>query len=217
MPDVRMYLSSFRMENHPEVLLELAGKAAHVAVIVNAMDAAPDDVRQSAVLREVETLEQLGFDAEELDLRDYFRDSDRLTADLRQYEIAWLRGGNSFMLRYALAKSGADIALRTELESDAIVYAGYSAGACVLAPSLVGLELVDQPHDVEAHYGEPPIWDGLGVLPYAFVPHYRSPGHPETEAVNEVVRLYEARGIPFKAFRDGQVLVVRGNEAEVLA
>jgi dipeptidase E len=43
---VRLYLSSFRMGDHPERLLALAGQDRHrVAVIANAMDDAPPDVR----------------------------------------------------------------------------------------------------------------------------------------------------------------------------
>ena len=57
--------------------------------------------------------------------------------------MAWLRGGNTFMLRYALYRCGADAMLRELLAADALVYAGYSAGACVLSPSLRRLELVD--------------------------------------------------------------------------
>ena len=43
-----------------------------------------------------------------------------------------------FMLRYALYRSGADAVFRELLAADALVYAGYSAGPCVLSPSLRG-------------------------------------------------------------------------------
>jgi hypothetical protein len=48
------------------------------------------------------------------------------------------------VLRHALAQSGADYALVKLLDEDAIVYAGYSAGPCVLSPNLKGFELVDE-------------------------------------------------------------------------
>src|SRR5437763_10226659 len=69
----------------------------------------------------------------------------------------------------------------------ALVYAGYSAGACVLSPSLRGLEAVDDAGAVTRVYGAEPVRDGLGLLDEAFVPHYRSPGHPETAAIELVV------------------------------
>jgi dipeptidase E len=58
--------------------------------------------------------------------------------------MAWLRGGNVFMLRYALSRSGADAVFGELLATDALVYAGYNAGPCVLSPSMRGLELVDE-------------------------------------------------------------------------
>src|SRR5690349_22762975 len=107
--------------------------------------------------------------------------------DLAGTGLAWLRGGNVFVLRAALARSGADVVLAGLMAADALVYAGYSAGSCVLSPSLRGLELVDDPAAVTRAYGAPPVWDGLALLTEAFVPHYRSPGHPETAAIERVV------------------------------
>jgi dipeptidase E len=70
----------------------------------------------------------LGFEAAELDLRDYFGGRWRLRHDLAGASLAWLRGGNVFLLRYALSRSGADVIFRDLLAADALVYAGYSAG-----------------------------------------------------------------------------------------
>lgn len=162
-----MYLSSFRMGSCPDRLVALAGNDKVVAVVANAMDAAPLDVRDQAVQRELVALADLGFTVEEVDLRDHFVDRSRLAAELRRCGVVWLRGGNVFMLRYALARSGADVELIRLLHDDAIVYSGYSAGPCVLAPSLRGLETVDMPATVGEVYGEEVIWDGLGVLDFA--------------------------------------------------
>ena len=208
---MRLYLSSFRLGDHPEHLVGLVGGAARGAVVIaNAMDVAPADVRCSWVERELADLAGLGFDAAELDLRDYFGDRQRLRADLDGAGLAWLCGGNTFGLRYALLRSGADVVFTDLLAADALVYAGYSAGACVLAPSLRGLELVDDPGAVERTYGAEPVWDGLGVLSEAFVPHYQSPGHPETEAMDLVVARYRAEGVAYRTLRDGQALVIDG-------
>ena len=39
-------------------------------------------------------------------------------------------------------------------EQRRFVYAGYSAGPCVLAPSLAGLDLCDSPEDCQATYDD---------------------------------------------------------------
>ena len=211
---MRLYLSSFRMGDHPEYLTALAGESGRSTVVIaNALDDAPPGVRRSGVEDE---LAGLGFDAVELDLRDYFGRQQRLRRDLSGFCLAWLRGGNVFMLRYALFRSGGDVIFRDLLAADTLVYAGYSAGACVLSPSLRGLEAVDDAAAVTRVYGAEPVRDGLGLLDEAFVPHYRSPGHPETAAIELVVARYAADGIAYRALRDGQVLLVNGADAAIV-
>ena len=151
---MRLYLSSFRLGDHPEHLVALVGgDGRRSAVIANAMDDAPPDVRRAGVELELAALADLGLGAAELDLRGYFGQQQRLRQDLAGVSMAWLRGGNTFMLRYALYRSGADDLFRELLAADGLVYAGYSAGACVLSPSLRGLELVDDADAVRRAYG----------------------------------------------------------------
>jgi len=197
------------MGDRPEHLVELLDAPGPVAVIANALDGASDDVRREGVERELGALAELGLDAEELDLREYFGARERLAAELPRYRLVWVRGGNTFMLRHALAVSGADKILAGLLAQDSLVYAGYSAGCCVLAPSLRGLELVDEPEAVAEAYGVPPIWNGLGLLEYAFVPHVDSPDHPETEACGRLAEHYRATGVGHRTLRDGEAIIVR--------
>ncbi len=215
---MRLYLSSFRIGDRPDLLLAMLRTERPVAVIANSIDGAPDDVRREGVKLELRALAALGLDAEELDLRQYFdaADTSALETALRRYEVAWLRGGNAFTLRYALNRSGADEVLPRLLAEDAIVYAGYSAGPCCLAPSLRGLELCDDADEVRQLYAEPTIWDGLGVIDEAFVPHLDTPGHPETELVAKVADLYERTGVPHLRLSDGDVYVVDGDTRELV-
>ncbi len=214
---MRLYLSSFRMGDHPEHLVSLVGDDRRRTVVVaNAMDDAPADIRRAGVERELAALGELGFDAAELDLRDYFDEPERLRRDLAGVALAWLRGGNVFMLRYALRRSGGDSVFRDLLASDALVYGGYSAGPCVLSPSLRGLEAVDDAEAVGRIYGAEPVWEGLGVLAEAFVPHVQSPGHLESAALDLVAARYGAAGIPHRVLRDGQALVISGEGAAVV-
>lgn len=214
---MRLYLSSFRLGDHPEELRALAGDGApRAAVIANAIDDRPEDLRRDGVQLQLTALAGLGFEPTELDLRDYFGEQERLRADLDGVGLAWLGGGNVFLLRYVLRRSGGDTVLRDLLSENALVYGGYSAGPCVLSPSLRGLELVDDPGVVQRLYGAPPIWDGLGLLDRAFVPHWRSPGHPETGAIELVAERYQADGTPFLALDDGQALVINGGDCRVV-
>jgi dipeptidase E len=210
-------LSSVRLGDHPEHLVALAGGDGRRGVVIaSAMDAAPPDVRRASVELELAALADLGLGAAELDLRGSFGDQQRLRQDLAGVSMAWLRGGNTFMLRYALDRSGAGTVFRDLLAANALVYAGYSAGACVLSPSLRGLELVDDADAVTRTHGSPPLWDALAVLGEAFVPHYRSPGHPETAAIERVVTRYRAEGTAYRTLHDGPALLVNGPETKIV-
>jgi dipeptidase E len=210
---VRLYLSSFRLGDRPEHLVRLLGAGARVAAISNAVDPVDpytEDDRRGAVRAELDALGSLGLAADELDLRDYVDDPVGVGRALEPYAGVWLRGGNAFMLRAVMGRSGADTVLVELVRQDALVYAGYSAGPCVLAPSLRGLEYCDDPGAVERAYGSAPVWEGLGLIDYAFVPHVDSPGHPETEQMAVVTEHYRRDDVPHRTLRDGQALVVEG-------
>jgi dipeptidase E len=203
---VRLYLSSFRLGDHSDRLLGLAGDGRRLALIGNALDGLPVDVRRAGVQREIVELSSLGFRITEADLRE-----PEATRHLAAADVIWVRGGNVFVLRRLLADSGADSVIVELLERDAVVYAGYSSGACVLAPDLHDLERVD---DVTAVTS--PIYDGLGVLDRPVVPHVDSPGHPESDACNAVSASMTRAGRAHWALADGDVLLQHGNIMELL-
>jgi dipeptidase E len=60
------------------------------------------------------------------------------------------------------------------------------------------------------------LWDGLALLHEAFVPHFQSPGHPETAAIELVVARYRAEGIAHRTLHDGQALLVNGSETMIV-
>jgi len=204
---VRLYLSSFRLGDHPQRLFELAGHGRRLALVANALDGSLEQVRWAGVDREVTELASLGFLVTEIDLRDGLAATKRLP----EADVIWVRGGNVFVLRRTLADSGADAIVVDLLERDAIVYAGYSAGVCVLAPDLHGLERVD---DVTAVHD--PIYDGLGVLDRPVVPHVDSPGHPETRDCDVLSAELTRAGRCHWALSDGDVLLARNSTVERL-
>src|SRR5450755_1620445 len=84
------------MGDHPEHLRTLVGEDDRVAVVIaNALDHVPAEARHSRVARELAALADLGFDAVELDLRDYFGQQQRLRHDLDEVCMAWLTGAMS--------------------------------------------------------------------------------------------------------------------------
>ena len=210
---MRLYLSSYQLGSCGEVLAGLVRGSRRGWVVMNALDGLDEERRRADLRAQVAGLAALGLHAADLDLREH--DEGGLAEAFGRPDFVWVRGGNVFTLRMALARSGLDRLLTDGLAADRFVYAGFSAGSCVLAPSLRGLELCDPPDVCRAAYGTV-RWDGLGVLDRPFVPHLRSPAHPETGLLQRVAERYEEQGQPCWGLADGQVLVVDGADPVVL-
>ncbi|HEY0239645.1 MAG TPA: Type 1 glutamine amidotransferase-like domain-containing protein [Friedmanniella sp.] len=204
---MRLYLSSYQLGDHPERLTRLVRGARRGWVIANALDGADEERRDVDTSRQIDGLASVGLEAAELDLRTL--DPANVEEAFGRPDFVWVRGGNVFTLRMALARSGADRLVVEGLATDRFVYAGFSAGPCVLAPSLAGLELCDPPQACRATYGDV-RFDGLAVLDRPFVPHLRSPRHPETALLARVAAAYDSAGQPYWALTDGEALVVDG-------
>ena len=209
---MRLYLSSERLGERAGALLAIvSGK--RVAVIANGYDACTRlarNVYRAEVYDPMAEFQSLGLVAEELDLRAYFGDPESLRRRLSAFDLVWVMGGNSFVLRRAMKQSGFDNVIRDMLETDTIAYGGYAAGAVVAGPTLRGLELMDDPFELPEGYDEPLVWSGLGLTPFAIIPHYRS-RHPEAASAEKVVSYMRARRTRYRALSDGEVIVTIGN------
>jgi dipeptidase E len=211
---MRMYLSSFDLGNRPEALQELVGSDRRAAIVMNALDNFPDQ-RARWLEAQSHALMELGFSVSELDLRTYFGHENDLRGFAGSINTIWVNGGNAFILRRAMKHSGFDAFIKDALALDTHVYAGFSAAAVVCYQSMMGLELTDDPKDTPQGYAREIVWEGLDLLPYAIAVHYKS-DHPESSSTDREIAFYKANGIPYRALRDGQALVVNGATADII-
>ena len=203
---MHLYLSSYRIGNEPEKLTDLFGENKRTAVIGNARDQLIGYEREIRMQQEHDDLRALGLQTEEVDLRDFFSAPQMLPQQLERFACIWMRGGNTFLLRRALAQSGGDLFLQSLRDDPDFICAGYSAGACVMSPTLQGINLADDPDFSAPPYNPEVIWEGLNFVPYWIVPHYQS-DHFESEMMEAVVEFYRRENLPFKTLRDGEALV----------
>jgi dipeptidase E len=210
---MRLFLSSYRFGNHADLLVELMGEQKDVAVITNAKDYKSADERKKSVQDLFASFEEIGLKPHEIDLRPFFGHSDMLELELAKYDTAWLAGGNTFVLRKALKYAGAESIILDRLEDEEFLYGGESAGAVVAAPTLKGVEFGDDPYVEIEGYSDEEIWDGLDLVPYSIVPHYES----DWEGAERMVDVLEENNMPYKTLTDAQVLIVIGEQTEVLS
>src|SRR5437667_9897786 len=160
---MHLYLSSFLLGNRANELVSLV-RTRKAAIIANALDNVEGDVRRGYTQGQIEELTKLGFHAQEVDLRDYFGGPGGLARRLNDVGLVWVTGGNSFLLRRAMRQSGFDEYIVERKGNDSLVYGGFSAGACVAAPTLRGIHLVDVPEASAEGYANGVIWHGSGLI-----------------------------------------------------
>ncbi len=140
-------------------------------------------------------------------MKKYFGKQRGLEKKLAEFGAVWVNGGNTFVLRQAMRRSGFDNIFNKLLKRKDFVYGGYSAGICILAKDLHGLEIVDDPHQKPYEKRSKVLWNGLGFLDYMILPHYKS-DHPESKLVGKTVQYFIDNKLLFKVLRDGEVIII---------
>ena len=205
---MKLYLSSYKLGDQAHVMREWAQthKCNKIALIINAGDAynVTAEERAAKRRRQQELLATVGFSAVIFDLRDYFGKPKELEKALAGFRAFFVVGGNTFVLRQAMKLSGFDKYLLSLKGKTEYFYGGWSAGICVLAQTLRGIDLVDDPK--VNLYGIDTIWDGLGILEYTPVPHFQS-DHPESAGATKTAAYMKKHEITHMTLRDGDVIV----------
>ena len=206
---MKFYLSSFMFGHEVEKLKSLLPPESKIGHINNSQDSGDTvpEMMPKGQKQEIEQLIRLGFNAESLDLRNYFGKENKLREKLTHLDGVWVSGGNTFVLRQAMRLSGFDI-LFDELRSrNDFLYAGYSAGICILCDSLKYIQHVDDPDFFPYQSIKKAIWEGLHVFNYGLLPHYHS-NHHESAAIELDVQACIENKWLFKALKDGDVIIL---------
>ena len=205
---MKLYLSSYRVPA-PKDLEALLGKPlskCRTVIIPNAKDYKPAQERAQK-LAELETdLAHLGLRTEVADLRD-FDNPERLLNVIGEYDLLWVAGGNTYVLRYEMRRSGLDKIIR-ELLQGGRVYGGESAGAIAAGPSLRGFDVADSPS-----LAPDLIWEGLGLTEKIIAPHM---DNPDFNKYTVHIKKYYAEDDRVIYLNDNQALVVNGEKQTIV-
>ena len=211
---MKLYLSSYKVGDKVEELRKWISEHGNkICLIPNSRDIYPESERkEKGIQADVEELTNIGFDVTVISLKDYFNHKEKLIKALEKFRAFYVIGGNTFALRQAMYLSGFDEYLKTIENDPDYLYAGYSAGICVLAKDMHGLDICDDSNINP--YGIDTMWNGLGYFDYIFLPHYKS-NHKETKLVDTSVDYCNQHNIKFKTLSDGDVIIQEiGREKE---
>jgi dipeptidase E len=207
--NMKFYLSSFKLGNNPAELVRLMGNNKKIAYIPNATDYTKINLKKKkdTEKEDIESLKKIGLKVSYLDLKNYFNKKNELQKKLNKFGGVFVRGGNTFALRQAMKLSGFDIIFKKLLKRNNFVYAGYSAGICVLSPNFKALQIVDDFKDKPYKELQKTIWKGLGFLDYIILPHYKS-NHIESALIDKEIKFAKKNKIPFKTLKDGEIIII---------
>jgi len=201
----RIYLSSSGLAGDRDLLTATASRA-RALIVLNALDGTQAP-RQHAFQYEAAGLEPLGYECQELDLRQHFGEPDNLASALAQAQLVWVAGGNTFVLARATALSGFDEALQQVRMNQDFIYAGYSAGACLAGPDLQGIDFMDNASFVPDGYPADAVIRTLCLINERIVPHWKSQS-PESAGASAAAKFLKQSRLQFRCLKDGQTYVV---------
>ncbi len=147
-----------------EDLLGKSAKGVKLAFIPTAANVEPGD--KSWMIDDLNNFRKAGF---EVDIVDVSAVSKEIWLPrLQEVEVLFLGGGNTFHLMHWIKQSGLQEELSELLKKK--VYAGISAGSCIAGPTIYNSvqNLFGEKYELE-------IKDGLGLVPFQFIPHLNSP------------------------------------------
>ncbi len=204
-----LYLSSQKFGDNDAFLKEwISNHSNKLLLIFNALDAKGKEKINNNIKEDTSLLEKIGFDVTVIDLKDYFAKHDELKHVCQNYSAFCVMGGNTFVLREALRYSGFDILLKEMSNSNNYLYIGYSAGSSVLSENLDIFKIVDEP--INFYNNGDIIYDGIGLINYVFIPHYKSDYH-KAHLIDKIVDICERDNIVYKALRDGEIIIENTN------
>lgn len=201
---MKLYLSSYRVPT-PHNLFALLPKPpaeCKLAIIPNAKDDKLPEERWQKLDELTADLQKLGFKTIDIvDLREY-DDGEQLYSVLLGYDVLWAAGGNTFVLRSEMRRSGFENVIN-KLLAEGKVYCGESAGAIVAGLTLQGAEVGDDPQ-----LADQVIVEGLHLVDRIIAPHADSLDFPEY--INHMRQLYKDSNL-VTYLNDDQALIVDGS------
>lgn len=152
--------------------------------------------------RDRKAIKEAGFQFSELDIEG--KDTEFLIKELKNKDIIYVQGGNTFFLMKHLRLSGLDKLLPDLLEQG-MIYFGTSAGSYVAGMSIeTGRWKKKKPQ-----FGLTDL-SGMGLVPFSMFVHYE-------ESHNPIIRKnLETLNHPLKILTDNQALLVRGEKTELV-
>lgn len=202
LPKTLLLMSSSKFfTEHAQTHFEKPLTEAKIAYITTAVKGVSD---RSYLDRSIKCMREAGLNFEEIDIEG--KKKFELREILKDKDIIYVAGGNTFYLLNAARESGFD-SLVKELVERGVLYVGASAGSYIACPTI---EMATWKHqDVYGHYGVDDL-NGLNLVPFLVTAHYT----PEYELI--IREKMKTSKYPVKILTDEQALLVVGDDVKLI-
>lgn len=151
-------------------------------------------------------LYELGFRIIEVDIKKQTQET--LGELLRDANILYIAGGNTFYLLEKVRESGLDKII-CDLVDKGLLYVGSSAGAIIAGPNIEPISLLDDP----AKARNLKSLNGLGLVDFVVLPHYGKEKY--RDKYKNIMRNYLDKKYKLVPITDEQFIIIEGDNYQV--
>lgn len=201
---MKLFLTSSGIERGIQAdFLKLLGQDPRGLKVAFIPTAADVETNRSYVAADREKIRALGLEIVEVDLKE--SDEATLRQKFSQVEVVYVSGGNTFYLLDWARRSGFANALKDFLKNDGI-YVGASAGSYIACPTIEMANWKGR----DRNFPGLKDWRSLNLVSFLISAHFEPKHRAAVEAGSQTINL------PVVALRDGQAVLVNGEEVKVV-
>lgn len=153
-----------------------------------------------------QALLDLGMLVEDYDIKG--KTEEELYELLKEKDVIFVAGGNTFYLLYHAKQSGFDKVV-SRLVAEGKLYIGSSAGSVLVGPTIEPVKTLDDPDDAPALKS----LSGIGLVDFVVLPHY---GNEKYEERYQSILNEWSKKIPLQLLRDDQAILSEDGHTTML-
>jgi len=143
-----------------------------------------------------------GFQVRDVDING--KTEQELFKELKDVDIIFVGGGNTFYLLQKAKESSFDRVVK-ELIEKSVIYVGASAGATLAGPDIEPIKVLDDPSKAPGLKS----FRGLSLVDFIVMPHF---DRKKKLVYEQIVNEYDKRGYKAIPITDNQAIIVNGSK-----
>lgn len=199
----KLFLTSIYL-NGIESLLEKPLNKIRMAYIPTAADPYKN---KWFIEEDYQRLKKMGINYFVVDIKN--KTESQLLKELSGIDVLFIAGGNVFYLLEKTRKSRFDKAVQ-KLVNQGVIYAGASAGAVLVCPTIEPMKYLDDPSKASNLKS----FTGLGLVDFVILPHYGNKKY--AEEYEKTIKEFSNKNYEFLKLTDNQAVVVKGNKYNII-